>query len=162
MVRSKLSECARAHRAQRGVSLIEVLVTVTIVSLGLLGLGGLQATGMRASQSSLYRSQAAQYASDMIERMRASATPATVGAYNQGMIDRATYTPASGIVGADIAAWLTRLQSLPGGRGKIEAQNNNTVVTVTVEWNDSRVKDTNLRQGAGTATFAVTTQLWSN
>src|SRR5882762_5337274 len=57
---------------QRGLSMIEVLVAVVIISLGLLGMAGLQASGMRTSQSAFYRAQAAQFTNDMAERMRAN------------------------------------------------------------------------------------------
>src|SRR5215510_11075504 len=57
---------------QRGLSMIEVLVAIVIISLGLLGMAGLQASGLRTSQSAFYRAQAAQFANDMAERMRAN------------------------------------------------------------------------------------------
>jgi len=55
-----------------GFTLIEVLVTVVVVSIGLLGLAGLQINGLRANVSSEARSKATLLASDIIERMRAN------------------------------------------------------------------------------------------
>lgn len=62
----------RRHRNHSGFTLIEVLVTVVVVSIGLLGLAGLQINGLRANVSSEARSKATLLASDIIERMRAN------------------------------------------------------------------------------------------
>lgn len=64
---------ASTHRKPAvGFTLIEVLVTIIIVSIGLLGLAGLQINGLRANMSSEARSKATLLASDIIERMRAN------------------------------------------------------------------------------------------
>lgn len=60
------------RRNHSGFTLIEVLVTVVVVSIGLLGLAGLQINGLRANLSSEARSKATLLASDIIERMRAN------------------------------------------------------------------------------------------
>lgn len=62
----------RSPRLHSGFTLIEVLVTVVVVSIGLLGLAGLQINGLRANVSSEARSKATLLASDIIERMRAN------------------------------------------------------------------------------------------
>ncbi|MDQ1303547.1 MAG: type pilus assembly protein PilV, partial [Pseudomonadota bacterium] len=59
-------------RRQSGLSLIEVLITVVLVSIGLLGLAGLQLTSVRNSNSSGERFMATTLAQDIIERMRAN------------------------------------------------------------------------------------------
>ncbi|MDT8385068.1 MAG: type IV pilus modification protein PilV [Gammaproteobacteria bacterium] len=61
-----------SRRDHSGFTLIEVLVTVVVVSIGLLGLAGLQINGLRANLSSEARSKATLLASDIIERMRAN------------------------------------------------------------------------------------------
>jgi type IV pilus assembly protein PilV len=58
------------QNAQRGVSLIEVMVAILIAALGLLGLAGLQARAMTSEFESYQRSQALVLAMDMAERMR--------------------------------------------------------------------------------------------
>ena len=57
---------------QLGFSLIEVLVTVFVMSIGVLGLAALQVTGIRNNIDSFYRSQATVLAYDMADRMRAN------------------------------------------------------------------------------------------
>jgi type IV pilus assembly protein PilV len=74
-------------RHHAGFTLIEVLVTVVVVSIGLLGLAGLQINGLRANVSSEARSKATLLASDIIERMRAN--PLGVVNNNYANIDTA-------------------------------------------------------------------------
>ena len=57
---------------QRGFSLIEVAVTLALVSVTALGLAGLQTVTMRANNNALVESQAATLAQDVIERIRAN------------------------------------------------------------------------------------------
>ena len=58
----------------RGFTLIEVLVTLVILTFGLLGIAGLMAKGQRASFEAFQRQQATSIASDMAERVRANRT----------------------------------------------------------------------------------------
>lgn len=62
------------NQKSRGVSMIEVLVTLVILSIGLLGLAGLQLTGMRSVNSASQRTQAAVLIEDISERMRSNIT----------------------------------------------------------------------------------------
>ena len=52
--------------------MIEVLVTMIILSIGLLGLAGLQLTGMRSINSASYKTEASVLIDDIAERMRAN------------------------------------------------------------------------------------------
>jgi len=60
------------NRLQTGTSLIEVLVSVVIISIGLLGLAALQSTSLKLSYESYIRTQATFLAYDMIDRIRAN------------------------------------------------------------------------------------------
>lgn len=120
-------------RAQRGVSLLEVLVTIVVLSLGLLGVSSLHVNGMKNSYSAFLRAQAAQYAYDMTDRMRANRAAAVAGSYNLAMDAGA---PAGNtLVDLDRAEWLAQLQGLPGGDGSINVTNAG-VATVTVQWSE--------------------------
>lgn len=57
---------------QRGASLLEVLISVLIFSIGLLGLASLQITAKRANYEAQQRSTAAALAHGLLERMRAN------------------------------------------------------------------------------------------
>ncbi len=56
----------------RGFTLIEVLVTLLIFSIGLLAVAGLQTISKKANYDALQRTTASLLASDMVERMRAN------------------------------------------------------------------------------------------
>ncbi len=108
---------ARAPRRVRGVTLIEILVAIVLLSIGLLGLAGLQLRGMQVNQGSALRTQAALMAEDLADRMRADATAANpvnpAGFYG-------TFTPAGAAAAAPAAMqdWLqNNLNSLPTGVG---------------------------------------------
>jgi type IV pilus assembly protein PilV len=57
-----------------GLTMIEILVTLIILSIGLLGMAALQLSGIRSVNSSTYRTQATLLADDIAERMRANTT----------------------------------------------------------------------------------------
>lgn len=133
MVR-RLAAASCRRQPPRGLSLIEVLVAVVVLSIGLLGLAGLQASGMRVGQSSLYRSLAAQLASDMVDRMRANVSAASAGTYNLALFAAA---PAGATVAErDLKDWRQRLASLPSGTGSVAV--NGVEVTVVVQWDHTR------------------------
>lgn len=60
----------QSHHGQRGVSLIEVLVTTVVFSIGLLGVAGLNAVSQRASIESVQRSIASQLGYALLEDIR--------------------------------------------------------------------------------------------
>lgn len=61
--------------------MIEVLVTLLIISLALLGTAGLQAYSMRLNQSGQFRTQAVFLVADLAERMEANQSGSVRGAY---------------------------------------------------------------------------------
>jgi type IV pilus assembly protein PilV len=64
-----------------GFSLLEVLVTLLLISLALLGTLGLQAYALKLNQSGHFRTQAVLLASDLAERMEANRAAAVAGRY---------------------------------------------------------------------------------
>lgn len=137
---------------QRGVGLIEVIVTVLVLSIGLLGVAALLTSGLRASEGSLLRSKANELAYGITERMYNRAGDARCGNYN---IALGAAAPGSGTpVNADLTWWLGRLAAeLPGGDGAIacapppapgapppgaNCAAQAKVCTITVQWDDAR------------------------
>jgi type IV pilus assembly protein PilV len=74
-----------ASRLSRGFSLIEVLVTLVIISLATLGMAKLQAVSMQTNTNALFESQAATLARDIIERIRANPAGDYTTAFNQAV-----------------------------------------------------------------------------
>ncbi|NWG87303.1 MAG: type IV pilus modification protein PilV [Hydrogenophilaceae bacterium] len=136
---------------QAGFSLLEVLVALVVMSLGLLGLAALQATGLKNNYSAYTRSQAALYAYDMIDRLRADRQAALTGSYN--LLLSAAAPSGSTLVDTERAGWLAQLAGLPGGDGSINVTTAG-VVTIVVQWNDSRAT-----AGSATASLQVVSQI---
>lgn len=146
---------AAAAAKQRGVGLIEILVTVLILGIGLLGVAGLQLKSMQYNHSAYLRSQASFLAYDMIDRMRANRDKAlSTNEYKLNFSDTKPSATdcyksdadcsASQLVAFDQAEWLTRVaDALPSGDGEINYVTNGTVriYTVGIQWRDSRVAD---------------------
>ncbi|WP_122752343.1 type IV pilus modification protein PilV, partial [Pseudomonas viridiflava] len=76
---------AGSKNAQEGMTLIEVLVALLILTVGLLGAGAVQLNALKYTDSSRMTSQASFIAYDMMDRIRANSganytvTPPTSG-----------------------------------------------------------------------------------
>ena len=58
------------RRRQRGFSLVEVLVSIVVLSFGMLGMVGLQAAALQANREAKYQSAAVTLARELAEMMR--------------------------------------------------------------------------------------------
>jgi type IV pilus assembly protein PilV len=122
-------------RVQRGVALLEILVSIVVLAIGLLGYAGLQAVSLKNSASAYQRSQATLLANDIIDRMRANRVQSAPGSYN---IAVGSASGGSALAAQDLADWKTLLaNALPGGDGSVTVDTNGNV-TVTVVWVDKR------------------------
>lgn len=66
---------APGKRRRAGYTLIEVLITLVVTSVGLIGMAALQSRGVAQTHNASLRSQSAVLAYDMVDRMRANAAP---------------------------------------------------------------------------------------
>lgn len=86
------------RHAQRGTSMIEVLVTIVIMVFGLLGYAGLQLRIVSSEMESYQRAQALVLLNDMVERVNANranaSTYATTDVWGTG---NSTYTTCSAL-----------------------------------------------------------------
>ena len=134
--------------------LIEVLVTIVIVSFGLLGVAGVILNSLKVNESSYVRAQAVWLANDIIDRMRANRGAAEGAAlpYNIAIGG----TPAgTGVPADDLTAWLAALATtLPAGKGAVNLASAAKKVTITVQWDDSRAAG-----GLSAQQFSVETRL---
>ncbi|MEN8166317.1 MAG: type IV pilus modification protein PilV [Pseudomonadota bacterium] len=138
--------------SSRGFSLIEVLVTFIVLSVGLLGLAALHANGLKNNQSAYWRSQATILAYGIIDAMRSNRDAARNGDYNIAITD--AIPTGDSLVDTDVATWLNGLATLPIGDGAIDCDTGTAICTVDVLWDDS------MGEGGGDAQqFRVVTQL---
>lgn len=146
-----------APRTSRGFTLIEVMVTVLVLSIGILGLAALQAQSLRLNHSAYLRSQATALAYDITDRMRANWMAAGTGAYD---IDLGDSAPAGATVAAaDLVTWKAALAvTLPNGDGSV-ARNADGSFTIVVSWDASRGEEDEAARFDDATQFSLTTRL---
>ena len=132
-------------RHARGMSLIEVMVSVLVLAVGLLGIAAMQSLALRGGQGSLESTQAVMATNSILEAIRSNRDQAN--AYNMAKtcaVPASTGTTASN----DRAAWISALKTTIGSGvaadtttcGQISNCDsaNATNCTITVFWDDSR------------------------
>lgn len=143
-----------AYPNSRGLTLVEILIALLILSIGLLGLAGLQTASLKFNTSAYYRTQATALAYDFADRMRANRQEALAGFYNVSFQDPPPACGAAVVAGTvaqqDIATWRNSLACrIPQSTGEVTLNGNE--VTLTVQWADS--------EDEPAMTFAFTTAL---
>lgn len=137
----------------RGVSLIEVLVSIVIATVGLLALAGVNASSVRYTKMSQYRGTATQLATDLGERIRANKAGAANYAFVTNFAGQAgaptaptlcnTYAvtcSAAQLAAYDLYDWRLVVRSqLPEGSIYILYQNVQSAADVWVVWRDPAV-----------------------
>lgn len=126
-----------------GFTMVEILITVLVLSVGLLGIARLQTAGIRLNHVSYLKSQAAVQAYDMADRLRENQQGVSAGAYNSlagsgsdpGCI--ATLCTAWNLALHDQHTWnQVNADLLPAGQGSVERSGDFFVITV--RWDENR------------------------
>ncbi|MCC5862002.1 MAG: type IV pilus modification protein PilV [Gammaproteobacteria bacterium] len=126
---------ALPRRRQRGLTMLEVLIALVILSIGLLGLAGLQTVSMQFNQAAVVRSQASQLAYDITERMRANRAAAADYVI---AIGAAPPAPGSSVAADDLNEWRDQLAAtLPAGTGSVAFNAATGMVTIVIQWADT-------------------------
>jgi type IV pilus assembly protein PilV len=162
----------------RGFTLVEVLVSLVILSIGLLGIAKLMIFSSHSNDSAYLRSQATDLAYEILDSMRANRQEAINLSYNTAAATPAvapaalcrgvTCTNATQMARYDLYQWGLRLNAnsgvvpagaLPGGQGVVTAVTDplttQTTVTIVVSWNDS-VAQTTLNAGSPAIIQSIT------
>jgi len=120
---------------QRGVGLIEILITILVIAIGLLGLAGMQTASMKNINNSHDRALATIAAYDMAERMRSNPAGVKSGSYDAVTVSESTSTSCGSTPGAtvDVCEWATALKaSFPGDFvGSVTASGLNHEIKIT-------------------------------
>lgn len=115
--------------------MIEVLVTIVVLSLGLLGFAGLQAYSLKTNRVALQRSLATMYAYSIIDSMRVNRVQALAGSYNLANFMSSQATNNSSVALDDVHSWLDAINNnLPAGQGKITIAG--THATIQIQWKE--------------------------
>lgn len=143
-----------------GFTLLEVLVSMAVLSVGLLGLAGMEMFGNRYIHDSYLRTQAVILAYDIIDRMRANmpgvndpamaAWPKRKGNYDNvtnnltpadSCESAASACTASQLAAYDIYQWSLEIKdSLPQGTATLKrVAENSEFFTLTISWTTRKV-----------------------
>lgn len=132
---------ARSPRTQSGFSLIEVMVAVLVLGVGLLGFAFLQTANVRFTQSANYRTQATNFAYELLDQMRANrvSAPEYVGDYPAAEADCEPYAVGNNVPTKEFReAWSCRLSKALGESASARVVRTGDRYTVNVIWNDER------------------------
>ncbi|MBI2786115.1 MAG: type IV pilus modification protein PilV [Legionella longbeachae] len=141
---------------QKGMTLVEVLIAFVILAIGMLGIAGMLLLSSKVNNSSYSKQQAVQCIYNIFDKVRANSQAAINGNYNINNINSSgsptppsqpgTMCNISACSSTELATydswyWLTYdVKRLPNGSGSITSTpglSGNTIITVTVQWDDS-------------------------
>jgi type IV pilus assembly protein PilV len=122
MIHSEMARARRTSLPQRGVTMVEALVALVVLSVGMLGIAGLYVSSLQAGRTALTRTQAVNLVNDMIDRIRANANARILYAnasYGGGPAVQGCVVTNNCSVAAlaqdDLANWILAAQAaLPG------------------------------------------------
>ena len=144
--------CFPRFKRCSGSSLLEVLVTMVILSIGLLGYAGMQLSSMRSTEMGRMRSEVIALASDISDRLKANHDEALQGSYDGNLAEKIPAQPGCSaqacspqeISRHDMSSWYQRLSTLPAGSGAIAKTGisingiDSTLMTISVCWSEKR------------------------
>lgn len=127
---------------QRGVGLIEILVSVLLFSIGLLAMANLQMVSLKMNDNADLRTRANLLATDLVERMRVN--PGNWDAYDVAFADCQSGIDGSGqgveeadqvSAQQDLVFWCGQVgRELPGGKGQVNFGNGR--VSIVLRWEE--------------------------
>ena len=128
-----------ARKRQTGFGLIEVLVSLLIVSIGLLGIASLQIMALKNVGSSMERSQAVIQTYSYLDILRANRAQAVISGLDVPVMTCNPLSLAASKV--EQRKWITQLHQTLGPQscGRVECLGGGKC-TITVQWDDSRAE----------------------
>ncbi|MBZ0142132.1 MAG: type IV pilus modification protein PilV [Rhodocyclaceae bacterium] len=143
---------------QSGLTMIEVLITIVIVSFGLLGIAGMLVRSLDSGMVSTSRSIAVMQANEMADRMRANLSGLRNGSYNAMNFTAVSSCSSPCLTGQcgpadqallDFCLWNAQNQKkLPLGRGSISQRSDLgagcataqffCAFDITISWDESK------------------------
>jgi type IV pilus assembly protein PilV len=128
---------------QSGTTLIEVLITLLVVSIGLLGMASFQLRAVRLNTQTFQYMQATNLANEIADSIVVNPGQAAAGDYSVALANQVSSAPANSVAQRDLTKWLSVVSSrLPSGLIVIEAPVDATAsgniksYNITVCWQD--------------------------
>lgn len=132
---------------QSGFLLIEVLVTVTILAIGLLGVSAMQLISLKSGHAAIERGDIARAMSSMANRMRANTRDSIANAYDisdQSTSDTCAISPSptnyASVASNDICLWMQDINAILGTNQQAAASiacDDNRVCAYSIVWHDN-------------------------
>jgi len=123
-----------------GMTLIEVLVTLVVISMGLLGVAALQMRTLRHNYDALMRSHASALADDIADRMRsnsAAVRPASGQSKYETKFGASSTSSDASRATRDVMEWKNAMAArLPSGDGEVVVAEDTGLVTIRVRWGE--------------------------
>lgn len=146
-------------KRQQGISLIEVLVALLVMTLALLGAAALQLNSLKYTGSANMRTQASFIAYDMMDRIRAN------NATNYSLTNLGSAPPQGNVNDPriqDLFDFATNIRAMGGTNASITLTN--SVYTISITWDDRRAGTmvlSNNTEGSGISnqTFTLTSRV---
>jgi len=124
-----------AFKNFRGVGLIEVLVTMLLLSTALLTLAALQTRSLQYNQGAYFRSQANALSYDVLDRIRVNKV--NLANYNVSLAPFSGTAPTTPLSAVDIYQWRKDIDTrLPQGQGGITCNATTSLCTITIKWGE--------------------------
>jgi len=120
-----------SKRAQEGMTLIEVLVALLILTVGLLGAAAIQLNALKYTDSARMTTQASFIAYDMMDRIRANSA-------EDYTVTPPTSDNSSVARDKDLFDFTTNIVNFGGATATGSVARNQRVYTITITWDDSR------------------------
>ena len=150
-------------RRQSGSSLLEVLVSILLMSFGMLALGGMQAYSIAAQKNAANRAIATALGNEMAEIIRVNRQGLAAGNYDVAMMTTTALPPVAACVfpncalpatlaSADLTAFQTRVRrQLPlGGIELSRPGGSATQADLWILWEEASVLNNMVAAGGGT------------
>lgn len=135
-----MTAAATRRRAQRGVSLIDALIAIAILSFGLVGMTRMQGRMVTASTDAQLRTTAVQMADELLNTVLVDTTNAACYTLPQ------SGACASSVASARAADWSTRVAAtMPGSATRtVTLDTTNGRMTVSIGWTGRDASDPRL------------------
>lgn len=145
-------ERLQSRQRQRGFTMLEILITLFLLTMWLLASAGVQSSSLQFNKAAQFRTQAVYLATDLAERMQANRTAAVAGTYvftgdagtTSANCTGATCSPAE-LAAFDLAEWSGRVSAvLPNASVTVStaAVANPITYTILISWSDRRTDRT--------------------